>query len=115
MERKDLLHSRVERDGSGGARILVRVGVYHTLELIDVALSLILDDMIMDRASSALNGRVRVQVEVVLKWMSDITLNQSTGERVVVLVRGSTITLLGEETDVVALGANSVMSQSLRI
>lgn len=95
-----------ERDWGGGAHVLVRVLIYHLLEVVGVELGLVKKDMIVDRTSSALNGRVRAKVEVVLKWMSDITLNQSTRVRVVVLVSGSAITLLGEEADVVALGAD---------
>lgn len=60
----------------------------------------------MNRASSSLNGRVSVKIEVVLKWMSDILLNQNTRKRVLVSVARRAIIVLGEKADVMALGAD---------
>lgn len=103
------LESRVltERYGGGGAHVLVAVIVDQALELVDIALSLVHDDLIVDGTSSTLNGGMGAQIEVVLEWMSDISLNKSTREWVVVLISSNRITLLGEETDVVALGADN--------
>lgn len=84
------------------------MGVNHALEVIDIAVRIILDDMVMDGTSSTLNGRVRTEVEVVLKWMSDIALNKSARKRVVVLVRSAGITIFGEEANVMALAANTL-------
>jgi len=39
--------------------------------------------------------------------MSDITLNQSTRKGVGILISGYVVTLLGEEANVVSLGADS--------
>jgi hypothetical protein len=50
---------------------LVAVVVNHALEVVDVALSVVLDDVIMDRTSSTLNSGVGIEVEVVLKGMSN--------------------------------------------
>jgi hypothetical protein len=47
------------------------VVVNHALEVVDVALSVVLDDVIMDRTSSTLNSGVGIEVEVVLKGMSN--------------------------------------------
>jgi hypothetical protein len=54
LELKEL----TERDRSGGARILVAVIINQALEFIDVALSLIHDDLIVNRSSGTLNGGV---------------------------------------------------------
>lgn len=39
--------------------------------------------------------------------MGDIALNQGTGKRVGILISSHVITLLGEETNVMSLGADS--------
>jgi hypothetical protein len=76
------------------------------LEVVDGDLGFIHDDVVVNWASGTLDGRVGAEVEVILERMSNITLNQSTRERVVVTVGRCMITLLGEEADVVALGTN---------
>jgi hypothetical protein len=61
----------------------------------------------MDRAGSALNRRMGTEVEVILKWMSNIILNQGARKGVIVAVSSGIVSLLGEEADVMTLSANS--------
>lgn len=68
---------------------------------------LIKDDLIVNRTSSALDSRMGTEVKVVLKRMSNISLNQGTWQRIVVLISCNRVVVLGEESNVVALGANS--------
>jgi len=49
---------------------------------------------------------VGIQVEVVLKWMSDIAFDKSTREWISILIGSSSVAFLGEETDMVALCTN---------
>jgi len=76
------------------------------LEVIGRHLGLIQKNMIMGRARRTLNRRMRVQVEVVFERVSHIALHQGTrvGVHVFVASRGS---LLGKETNVMALGTHS--------
>lgn len=62
--------------------------------------------MVVNRTSSSLDGRVRAEIEVILIRMSDVALNKSTRQGVSILVSSLRITILGEETDVMALGAD---------
>jgi hypothetical protein len=96
-----------EWDRSGGAHVLVWELIDHLLELIDRNLGIVLEHMVVNRTSSALDGGVSVEVEVILKWMSDIVLNKSTRIGVLVPVPSHIIPLLREEADVMTLGANS--------
>jgi hypothetical protein len=96
-----------EGDRSGGAHVLIRELVNHLVELIDWNLSLVLENMIMNWTSSALNGGVSIEIEVILEGMSDIVLNQGSWNRVVVAVSGHSIAFLGEEANVMTFGANS--------
>ena len=82
-------------DRSGGAHVLIRELVDHLVELIDWNLSLILENMVMNWTSSALNGGVSIEIEVILEGMSDIILNQGSWNRVVVAVGGHSIAFLG--------------------
>jgi hypothetical protein len=86
------------------------VSINQTLEVVDWALSLIQNDMVMDGASGTLNGRMGVQVEVVLERMSDITLHKSTRNGVAVLITSNIVSVLGEEADMVTLASNSACS-----
>ncbi len=63
--------------------------------------------MVVNRASSALNGRVSVEIEVILKRMSDIRFNQSARQGVSIAIRSLVVSVLGEEADVVTLGADN--------
>jgi hypothetical protein len=51
--------------------------VDHTLELIDVTVCLIQDDVVVNRASRALDGSVRAEVEVILKsWEKSVIVKE---------------------------------------
>lgn len=60
----------------------------------------------MDRACSALNGGVGAEVEVILEGVSDIRFDESARESVGISVGSLTVSVLGEEADVMALCAN---------
>ena len=96
-----------EGDRGGGSHVLVGELVDHLLELIDWNLSLILENMIMNRTSSALDCRMSVEIEVILEGMSNIMLNQGSWNGVVVAIRCHSIAFLREEADMVTLGADS--------
>lgn len=96
-----------QRHWSGRAHVLVGELVDHLLELIDRDLGLIQEHMIVDRTSSTLDGRVSIEIEVILKWMSDIMLNESTRKRISIAITSLDIVVLREEANVVTLGANS--------
>jgi hypothetical protein len=61
----------------------------------------------MNWTSGALDGRVSVEVEVILEWMSDIMFNQGSWNRVAIAISCHSIPFLGEEADVMALGTDS--------
>lgn len=61
----------------------------------------------MNRASSALNGSVGIEIEVILKRMSDVGFNQSARQGVSIAIRRLAVSLLGEEADVMTLGADN--------
>jgi len=63
--------------------------------------------MVVNRASSALNGRVGVEIEVILKRMSDVGFNQSARQGVSIVISSLTVSILGEEADVMTLGADN--------
>jgi len=46
------------------------------------------------------------KIKIILKWMSNVSLNQGTWQRIIVLISCDRIIVLGEESNVVALGAN---------
>jgi hypothetical protein len=50
---------------------------------------------------------VGAEVEVILKGMSDIMLNKSTWVSILVSIRSLTVTVLGEEADMMTLGADN--------
>jgi hypothetical protein len=56
-----------ERNRSGRTHILIRHLVYHALEVVGWDLSLIQDDVVMDRTSSSLNSGMSTEVEVVFE------------------------------------------------
>jgi hypothetical protein len=62
--------------------------------------------MVVNRTSSALDSGVSTQVEVILEWMGDISLNERTRKGIGVAVTSLSVILLGEEADVVTLGAD---------
>lgn len=86
---------------------MVRELVDHLLQVIDRDLGVILENVVVNWTSSALDGGMSAEIEVVLKWMSDIMLNKSTGKRVLVLITSLSIIILGEEADMMTLGANN--------
>jgi hypothetical protein len=55
-----------ERDGGCRAHVLVALLVNKALEFIDITLLLILDNLVVNGTSGALDGGVGAQVEVVL-------------------------------------------------
>lgn len=59
--------------------------------------------MIMHWTCSALNGGMRVEVEVIFKWVRDVPLHQGPRVRVALLIAG---TRLGKEPDMVTFGSN---------
>jgi len=95
-----------EGNRSGGAHVLVRELVDHLLQIGDRNLGIVLEDVVVNRAGCTLDGRVGVEIEIILKWMSDIALNKSTGEGVRVAIASLAVAVLGEETNVVTLGTN---------
>ncbi len=46
-----------------------------------------------------------IEVEVVLVWMSDVLLYQHTGDRILISISSLTIIILGEDSDMMTLGA----------
>lgn len=96
-----------ERDGSGGSHVLVRELVDHLLQVVDRDLGLIHEDVVVNRASSTLDGGVGAEIEIVLKWMSDILFNESTWESVCVTISCLAVTILGEEADMMTLRADN--------
>lgn len=56
-----------KRNWSSRTHVLIAHVVNDPLEIIDRDLCLIKDHMVVDRASCALNGRVRAEIEVILK------------------------------------------------
>jgi hypothetical protein len=61
----------------------------------------------VNRASSALDGSVGVEIEVILKRMSDVRFNQSARQSVSIAIRSLAVSVLGEEADVMTLGADN--------
>jgi hypothetical protein len=96
-----------EGDRSRGSHVLVRELIDHLLQVRNWNLGLVLKNMVVNRASSTLNGRVGIEVEVILKGMSDILLNERTGKGVGIAVSSLAVTVLGEEADMVTLGADN--------
>jgi hypothetical protein len=54
---------------------LIRELIDHLLQIIDRNLGLIKENMVVNRASSALNCGVGIEIEVILKRMSDVGFN----------------------------------------
>jgi len=109
-----IVDSWVKRYRRSGTNVLIAVMVYHLMELIGWNVCLIKDDVVVRRTSRTLDGRMRAQVEVILKRMSDISLNQNSRNGVLVSVSGSWITLSWEEANLVALAADDNSEQNLR-
>ena len=86
---------------------MIRELIDHLLQIIDRNLGLVKENMVVNRASSALNGRVGVEIEVILKRMSDVRFNQSARQGVSIAISSLTISILGEEADVMTLGADN--------
>jgi hypothetical protein len=86
---------------------LIRELIDHLLQIIDRNLSLIKENMVVNRASSALNGRVGVEIEVIFKRMSDVGFNQSARQGVSIAISSLAVSILGEEADVMTLGADN--------
>jgi hypothetical protein len=86
---------------------LIRELIDHLLQIIDRNLGLIKENMVVNRASSALNGRVGVEIEVILKRMSDVGFNQSARQGVSIAISSLAVSVLGEEADVMTLGADN--------
>ena len=86
---------------------MIRELIDHLLQIIDRNLGLIKENMVVNRASSALNGSVGIEIEVILKRMSDVGFNQSARQGVSIAISSLTISILGEEADVMTLGADS--------
>lgn len=68
--------------------ILIAVLIEHSLELVDIDAHLIHDDRVVGRPSSALNGSMRAEVDIVIEGVSDISIDNDTWHRVTVLVSG---------------------------
>lgn len=62
--------------------------------------------MIVNRTRSALDGGVGGEVKVVLGWVGNVPLHDSTGLDVSIAVGGVTVLGVGEEPVVVAFAAN---------
>ena len=86
---------------------MIRELIDHLLQIIDRNLGLVKENMVVNRASSALNGRVGVEIEVILKRMSDVGFNQSARQGVSIAISSLTVSILGEEADVMTLGADN--------
>ncbi len=99
------LASLTDRDRSRRPHVLVTVLVDEILELIGRHLGLVEEDMVMRWACRPLDGRMRVQVKVILERVGDISLHQGSRMWVHVLV-SSRASLLGEESNVMALRAH---------
>jgi hypothetical protein len=65
--------------------------------------SFVQDTLVVNGASSPLDGNVRAEVEVELEGMSTTRLDQGTGKRVVVAI---SLSWPGKEADVVTLASN---------
>jgi hypothetical protein len=85
---------------------LIRELINHLLQIIDRNLGFIMENMVVDRACSALNGGVGAEVEVILEGVSDIRFDESARKSVGISVGSLTVSILGEESDVMALCAN---------
>lgn len=97
-----VVDSREERNGSGGADVLVGVLVNQSLDLLVGPQGLVQENVVVDRTSGTLDGSVGAQVEVVLIRLGDAGLDKSARQSVVVLVAAA----LGEEAHMVALGSD---------
>jgi hypothetical protein len=86
---------------------LIRELIDHLLQIIDRNLGLIKENMVVNRASSALDGSVGIEIEVILKGMSDVGFNQSARQGVSIAIRRLAVSILGEEADVMTLGADN--------
>lgn len=105
--------SRLTKGHRGGsAHVLVHMLIHHGLKHIGLHILLIHDNRVMGRASSTLNGRVRIEVEIVTERLGDIAVHQCTWNRIPVLVRCKTavredahvMTLLSDNDSEVDLG-----------
>jgi hypothetical protein len=85
---------------------LIRELINHLLQIIDRNLGLIVENMVVNRACSALDCGVGAQVEVILEGVSNIRFDESAGKSVGISVSSLTVSILREEADVVALCAN---------
>lgn len=72
------------------------------VDLVLRPLRLVKKDVVVNRASSTLNGGMSAEVKVVLEWLSDAGLDECTRKRVGVLVT----TALREEANVMTLGSD---------
>lgn len=97
-----VVDGRVDGHGSGGTSVLVSVLVDQSVNEVVAQGGLVHQNVVVDRTSGTLEGVVAAQEEVVLEWVGDTTLHQGTRQGVAVLVA-----LLGEEADVMALGAHN--------
>ncbi len=61
----------------------------HLLEHVRGETNLVDENMIMDRPRGTLNGRMRVEVKVVLERVGNIALDESTWVRVFILITGT--------------------------
>jgi hypothetical protein len=66
--------------------ILVALLVDESLELLISHFGLVDEHVVVHRTSCALDGAVRTQVEVVLEWRSDASLDERSREAVAVLI-----------------------------
>ena len=79
--------------------------VDHGLKHVRIHVLLVHDDSVMGGASRALDCRVRVQVKVITKRLSDVAVDQGARDGITVLITSQT--LVREEADMVALLSNN--------
>jgi hypothetical protein len=91
-----VVDSRVERNWSRGAHVVVRVLKDEGLQLSGLPLALVEDALVVDGSSSALDGHVGAEVKVELEGMSAARLHQGTRQRVVISIA---LACLGKEAD----------------
>ena len=85
------------------------------LEVIYRNVCLVHKNLVMNRSGSTLNRRVRAEIEVKLRRMSDISLNQGTRKWVAILISCRAVTLLREEPDVMTLCTNDNSELDLKL
>lgn len=77
-----------QRNWSSSAYVLVAVIVDHSHQFVWFNFLFIRNHLVVSWTSCPLNCRVRIQVEVVLKGVSDILINNNARDRIAVLISG---------------------------